>query len=326
MSATVAQRRAPEGGYDFEAKSAFRRFVWDAIASRGMGGLRHEHVLLMPSLEGIEIDEALSRGFLQSGLHVVDSNPAIVATLRRRYPDIRTYGVGIDRAHDRVAEAGIRLFGASIDFCSNAVWSTAKILVNCSESDCWQDGARVVVNVLRGREDKLSRSLHITDEGIRSAAWLGHVLARWDSGSVKPNIRDAWRLWTLCAALPRHIAVVRRVSGYVSSNGQSFMTAVLSMRRVAAVRQALFEKRAGGVGRAAMDAFISTVAMDNVVRIAEHVGLLSDDDGRDLPQWAVDSAKRRDIGAGVGFHASLFTGALRKFERDGGVVFSEHLG
>lgn len=113
-------RRGPSGGYDFGLKRDYRRKVWATFRDqlkREFIPIPSSHALLMPSLEGDEIETALNAGFKEQHLHIVDKEPAIVATLKRRYPRINTYGVTASRAMERLAQAGIRLRCANFDFC-----------------------------------------------------------------------------------------------------------------------------------------------------------------------------------------------------------------
>lgn len=115
-------RTAPPGGYDFGKKRDYRRRVWasfrESLKRIGVS-IADAQALLMPSLEGDEIDVAVNAGFKQSHLHVVDSEPAIVATLKRRFPFINTYGVAVSRALLRMRGTGIRLHCANLDFCGS---------------------------------------------------------------------------------------------------------------------------------------------------------------------------------------------------------------
>jgi hypothetical protein len=114
-------RSGPRGGYDFSRKRDYRRKVWATFRDT----LKRWHVpvveaqaLLMPSLEGDEIDVALNAGFREANLHVVDHEPAIVATLKKRYPTINTYGVTASRAFERLSRSGVKIRCANLDFCS----------------------------------------------------------------------------------------------------------------------------------------------------------------------------------------------------------------
>lgn len=74
----------------------------------------------MPSLEGDEIDIAIEKGFLEQNLHVVDKNPAIVATLKKRYPRLNTYGVDIAKAFYRLRERGLLMSVCNLDLTGPA--------------------------------------------------------------------------------------------------------------------------------------------------------------------------------------------------------------
>lgn len=84
-------------------------------------------------------------------LHVVDSNPAIVATHRRKYHDLGgTYGTTVGRAFETVAQRGLRFRYFHLDFKSNlspALASELQVPIAICDNPCV-----VAVNVLRGRE------------------------------------------------------------------------------------------------------------------------------------------------------------------------------
>ena len=154
------KRTAPKGGYDFGSKRDYRRAVW--------GGLRDcisawttpddAQIALMPSAEGKEIEVVESMGFRRENMHVIDRNPAIVATLQRRFPGINTYGVEARYALSRMAKNGVRIDAANLDFCGCV---GSKILHEITVCSCtgaflpkenvgrW---SAVAVTVLRGRE------------------------------------------------------------------------------------------------------------------------------------------------------------------------------
>lgn len=301
----MTTRIAPDGGYSFEEKAGYRRFVWDAIASRSQWREPGQAVLLMPSLEGLEIDEALSRGFRERDLHIVDLNPAIVATLKRdRYRQVTGYGVSVHRAHRRIAKAGLRLYGASIDLCSTSSWKTSRELAVCSDADCWQSGARVVVNVLRGRESARTRQSVIDDEAVRRCAWFQFLLERWDRATgIEPTVRDLWRVFMLAVALPNHVAVVHRIRPYVSSNGQSFLTIAFVMNRARDIGAILNVNGAGLVprgstaqGRAA-HAFVADLALRNALTVVTDLKL---DEHALIPVWVPVLGNRRMLQMEVG--------------------------
>lgn len=149
-------RRAPKNGYLFGQKAQYRRNVWSFAARYLKGQRTTAQVLLMPSLEGKEIDVAKSKGFLEKNMHVVDNNPAIVATLKKRYPHINTYGVDLIRALDRIADKGIELSFANFDLCSHIEGSQKTLLdIGCKRAG-FAPSNMVFISLLRGREGHLN--------------------------------------------------------------------------------------------------------------------------------------------------------------------------
>lgn len=202
-------RSAPEAGYDFGRKREYRRQVWatfrDALKRSGRS-VKGTQALLMPSLEGDEIEVAINAGFRESNLHVVDREPAIVATLKRRYRRIHTYGCTLSRAMERMATEGIRIGCANFDFCSQVsdlfvceltaasifgsydlklVQGKSEIQVFCRKlSGVFEDEALVAVTTLRGREHaKASRTLGKfggSDDDIDEAYHSARQTLGWD--------------------------------------------------------------------------------------------------------------------------------------------------
>ncbi len=144
-------RRAPADGYDKGPKRQYRRDVWKHLAD-GRGLRSERHALLMPSLEGDEVEVALSKGFREDHLHVVDSNPAIVATLRRRFPLINTYGVTAARACERIAAKGVRLGAANFDFTGCVSVALRAECRAIARSGALGSFCRVAFTFLRARE------------------------------------------------------------------------------------------------------------------------------------------------------------------------------
>jgi len=147
------RRRSPTTGYDFGNKRQYRRDIW-ATARRWTGGRSKKEMqcLLMPSIEGDEIEVALSNGFIQKNLHVVDENSAIVAHLKRRWPFIKTYGVELAHALNKMWYQKIKLDVVNLDLCGPVTGDLLKRLFALSSFDLLNDSAIVFVTFLRGRE------------------------------------------------------------------------------------------------------------------------------------------------------------------------------
>lgn len=140
-------RSAPNVGYRGDRKNRWRREVWNAFTrySRGSG-----EVVLMPSIEGDEIEMAKDKGFVTSRMHIIDKNPAIVATLKRRYANINTYGVTVGRAFtDRI---NVEIQCANLDFCGCLGKPLLDELEQVYTSNVWGEQSCVAVTMLRGRE------------------------------------------------------------------------------------------------------------------------------------------------------------------------------
>jgi hypothetical protein len=153
----VVKRIAPVGGYVGGTKQHYRRDVWATFrrsAIKQGWSRRESHCLLMPSIEGNEIDIALRNGFSVDHLHVVDMNPAIVAHLKRKYPRINTYGVRVSDAAERIAKSAARLRFANLDLCGNVGAPLVRELDQFGGAGCLDDVAYVAVTMLRGREKR----------------------------------------------------------------------------------------------------------------------------------------------------------------------------
>lgn len=294
------KRRAPKGGYDFESKELFRSWVWKLIARHTALDVRPQ-VLLMPSLEGSEIREALRRRFQQEQMHCVDDSPAVIAVLRRaeNFPKVNGYGVALDVAHERIAAKGVRLRAASIDLCANANWGTADLLARCSAADAWSTGALIVVNVLRGREPHYTtQSISLTPL-VRKSKWFQMAAdACVCDGGPAMNVFDLWRVWLLAYTLPLHIAVPLAVRLYVSSNNQSFLSVAFKMYRTADVRRALTVREKWQ--RRAAQVFATNVSLSNSLGVLTEVGALSEEEWG-IPESKVARALSRDNSM-LGFH------------------------
>ena len=150
-------RSAPQGGYNFGNKRQYRRNIWATARSFTDPHERSQaQILLMPSIEGKEIEVAENNGFRQCNMHVVDKNPAIVAHLKRRYPHITTYGVDIVAAVKRIAKAGIRLKVANFDLCSTAE-HVKPIVKEIAGLPAFSDYHLIFITCQRGRDHKIAR-------------------------------------------------------------------------------------------------------------------------------------------------------------------------
>lgn len=239
----MADRSSPSSGYDFGAKRQYRRQLYAGVRRSLHGHMADRTCVIMPSIEGDEIEVAMSYGFKQKNIGVIDRNPAIVATLKRRFPLIRTYGVDAATAAGRVA----RDFGCvdfvNLDLCGPVGAPTRDVLDAWRASGAIGEGRFVAVTMLRGRErDGLLKRLpagHAVTCGAdrpgwsdgtdgKRVQWVSWVL----SGLPLSGASTTWDEW--CQASHTAFTVDRGV--YRSTAGhQTMLWAVFKMHSKACV-------------------------------------------------------------------------------------------
>jgi hypothetical protein len=158
-------RIAPEGGYNFGNKKQYRRTVWRQLADHCPVPRSEAVCVLMPSLEGDEIDVCLSKGFRPRNIHIVDREPAVVATLKRRYPHVNAHGIDVARMAERLPEGSVHC--ANLDLCGTTSNPTLETLMAFS-SVLARPGA-CAVTVLRGRESGIGRQVIALSQQQRSS-------------------------------------------------------------------------------------------------------------------------------------------------------------
>ena len=234
----MADRRGPDDGYQFGCKRHYRRQIWATFRDclKRQGKPRAEaNALLMPSIEGSEIDVALSCGLREYNLHIVDMNPAIVATLKRRYPRINTYGVMLRQACERMAHRGVSIDVANFDLCAQMSRTLEDQTRFALRSGVLSPRAVVAVNMLRGRE-----SAEVTNTLLRCERELADLAAVNDARvadlmrQAGLSSRDRARLvmaGRLLADGHSGVYGLVRAASYVSASRQSMLWAVYLVNR-----------------------------------------------------------------------------------------------
>jgi hypothetical protein len=189
----MTKRRAPEGGYNFGNKRQYRRDVWGCFRAfvkiedevgqwvvrncPEMFGVYSElwervrggeyawtdptslNALLMPSLEGIELAAAHRLGIRQENIHVVDQNPAIVATITRKHGPCHAHGVTLDKALRRLMDAPKGKYPpldiVNLDLTGCLSTQMIDDIKKLSVKSLRLQRAIVAVTMLRGREQGL---------------------------------------------------------------------------------------------------------------------------------------------------------------------------
>ena len=195
----MADRRGPSSGYDFGAKRQYRRAIYAAVRRFWCNQMAGRACVIMPSIEGDEIEVAIRAGFHPRRIAIIDKNPAIVATLKRRYPLVTAIGVTAARAARRVVETIGPVDFVNLDLCSpigktvNATidaWTSAGAI----KAGAAGDGGLLAITVLRGRG---------TGAQFRAASDINVIVP---SGSAT-HVRDG-------TDLIRHGELHDRLNGY----------------------------------------------------------------------------------------------------------------
>lgn len=144
-------RSAPKVGYSTPEKQNYRRIVYSGFKKIFGPAIRNKQLVLLPSAEGEEIDTALQFGFQLENLHVVDKNPAIVASLNRRYKNqLHTYGRPIEDALYVMASNGVRVDAVNLDLCFPIGNKQRDTLRDCMQLLMYP--CAVSITLQRGRE------------------------------------------------------------------------------------------------------------------------------------------------------------------------------
>ncbi len=228
---TNTKRRAPKGGYDFDAKRAYRSSVWWELSKVGRCSIRN--ALLMPSIEGTEIENCRKAGFRDHNIYVVDRNPAIVATLRRRNPDLARvpgcHGVDLGLAGSRLADKGVQIHAANFDLTSCINDNLVTTLMDASA--CLHPDARFAVTILKGRE-QASDMLGATVKYV--APFVGELQA-WMSrfSGFDISLMDTARIACCYSAVNDGVGefIPIKVSQYASTAGNQYMIWMVFRRR-----------------------------------------------------------------------------------------------
>lgn len=190
------KKRAPMVVYNFGNKRNYRRRIWGWF-NEELPRKRDAQVLLLPSKQGDEIKQAVSRGFRECNIHAVDHNPAVLATApwRQRFPLVNVYGSELPRACERIKARGIRLDALNLDLCgaisSNETGDTLEGVLKSGV--CRQPCSYLAITMLSGRDspaaldDMLAR--YQVSQEIRNERWWDYSDAGRKSFSYmnRPN-------------------------------------------------------------------------------------------------------------------------------------------
>lgn len=220
--------------------------------------------MLMPSSGGKEIDVALSAGFSAGRLHLINDNPALLASIKaRRFSRVNNYGIHLANAKDRLRRAsrcGVRLTAANLDFTSGLSASVLRSITALTSSGILDPlGAVVAVTLLRGREGEMvsvsGGVMKFADAAKADAHHCRAGLSSKDFDHRSFSDGDVCRLWAVKRMLEAddafrqiNVSTIFRAGTYRSNAGtQSMLWMVIGVMSLP-VSRAMSTKVSGPVG------------------------------------------------------------------------------
>lgn len=160
---------------------------------------------MLPSLEGLEIDEAIKRGVNPTRISIVDGDQNVIDSLRERYPAITSaYAMPVDQAAERIAlSKQFKVDIINLDLNSNL---SPRTIETIQRVDRALQPRVIGINIQRGRE---------IPPVFRRLTELGEYYGMGDrtNTSFLPVAHDRGRLLVLQDALTEFWAPILRDSG-----------------------------------------------------------------------------------------------------------------
>lgn len=185
-------RSAPNGGYDFGNKRDYRRKIYSLFHL--IKNRKYAHLLILPSLEGMEIPLAISKGFATSNIHAVDADSNVINTSlwHSKYPEINTYAMSLSNACMQIKQKGVKISAANIDLCGCAGSNKTKESLYSVASMGILNPSRFIIglNMLRGRESIGAKYNLEREEKDYQGFWEPYLT---------PSIKDVWSTNSQCA-------------------------------------------------------------------------------------------------------------------------------
>lgn len=213
------KRRAPKDGYDFGNKRQYRRDVWRFFQKHCPVPRAHAQALLMPSAEGDEIEVALNNGFREENLHVVDANPAIVATLKRRYRKISTYGCDVASVflNGRIASHVLHVANLDLTGTLGPAWFETCFHVARSLAP----HGLIAATYLKGRDPLTAKFAEVRSRHEQAAEYLGLFSTTRRLGSYQSGVSPMeWVAGRTRFALPGAFALGQNLTGFRPTDAQ----------------------------------------------------------------------------------------------------------
>jgi len=189
----LPKKRGPRQGYDFKEKEKYRNLVYSHAVASFDPYVEKKRIMILPSLEGREIQIALGSGFKEENIIIVDDRPAIVATLKRKYPKVKAYGVDLAIACEREAATGSKIDMLNADLCGNIGPSIYNKLRRITKSGVLNDGALFFITMLAGRERFNIANANSSSQGL--VGWMDMFCSSRD-GEKRKSLKDIQLIFT----------------------------------------------------------------------------------------------------------------------------------
>jgi hypothetical protein len=161
----------------------------------------------MPSSEGDEVDVALSQGFRESQMVIVDENTAIVASLKgRRFPRVIAKGGRIGDIGGKLVRSGSpKIHIVNADF-TGTVQTAAREAGDLAASGALAPAAMVAVTMVKGRESRDTfRLIQEAEAYVGTEPTHNELMAmessRLDTIPQTTKIMSAWQTPTIAGRL-----------------------------------------------------------------------------------------------------------------------------
>jgi hypothetical protein len=214
--------------------------------------MRDARVFMLPSSEGDEIEVAKSHGALERNIHICDSNPAIVAVLKRRFRACVSHGIPAERALDK---PGARYHLINLDVCQTALFAGTGGAERAAYGALCTGGV-LAVTWQKGRDREmayLARLSAAAGSEVSRLSWLGrflsatHAVGGKGDGTLRRLYLVRHNQYRLGAVPMEWAAWVSRVDGALSPADLKLENAELglSLMSLAVVKECIKRERAG---------------------------------------------------------------------------------
>ena len=187
----------PKDLFGDREKQKSRLDIWNELSS--FRSVRVANILILPGSSRHELNVLIDLGYVPSNIYLVEKNPATLANLTRRCKNLPTpprrniFRMYLSEAATKIAERGIRLDVAHLDFCQNV--DSEKTMIDEARqfirSRVMADHSLLAITWQRGRENEIDRlaslgiTVHAVSYGSSPAAQSFQAMSIQDRGRLR---------------------------------------------------------------------------------------------------------------------------------------------